>query len=268
MLNMHQKYNSTTIYESVLDNIESSPDGNSVEKIIVKEIEKKDWSVYLTIHIQDTYAQLSESSICDKIEEFFAHHPAVREFSKPQIIASDGITHLCKIGVEFYFRSMRQYVKFFYGLLSLIEYIQKEQYNDDTIEVDSDSDPFDGNWRIKRATAIENLLTNAQSFDFEEDELNSYLDNVETYKTKWRLPILNESVLDNIENNDLDLNDRIKTFDSGISYEKQIKVQLYSNQFKGKSFDAEDKLNQLKEILDYWIPYIDGYSDLSFDAKW
>ena len=184
MLNLHQKYNSTTIYESVLDNIENSPGGNSVEKIIAKEIEKKDWSVYLTIYIQDTYAQLSESSICDKIEEFFAHHPAVREFSKPQITASDGITHLCKIGVEFYFRSMRQYVKFFYGLLSLIEYIQKEQYNDDTIEVDSDSDPFDGTWRIKRATAIENLLTNAQSFDFEEDELNSYLDNVETYKTK------------------------------------------------------------------------------------
>ena len=111
-------------------------------------------------------------------------------------------------------------------------------------------------------------MTNAQSFDFEEDELNSYLDNVETYKTKWRLPILNESVLDNIENNDLKLNDKIKTFDSEISYEKQIKVQLYSNQFKGKSLDAEDKLNQLKEILDYWIPYIDGYSDLSFDAKW
>lgn len=113
------------LYESVLDDVEHSEDGRS-SGIIASQHQspKDDWSVYLTLRIEKEANRFEELlPISKQVSDFLDSHPAVLEHSRPEIIASDLILSHFKFGCEVCFRSLRQYVKFFYGLLSLIEQI-------------------------------------------------------------------------------------------------------------------------------------------------
>lgn len=58
---------------------------------------------------------------------------------------------------------------------------------EDFIEVDSDSDPLDGTWKVRRRNTFERLLINAESFDFLDENTEPILNNLKIYQKRWHL---------------------------------------------------------------------------------
>ena len=170
---------------------------------------------------------------------------------------------------------MRQYVKFFYGLLSIIEGIQKVTSFEDWIEVESDSDPYDSTWKVNRRKTFDKLIANAESFDFTEEQISVVLDNAKEYKQRWNISEsvnvtlkrkLNESVLDDIEKNDIKVSNVISSINDDQFYEHQLKLIIGSaNQFRGKSFNLQQRRDMLADVLDYWEPQIHGHGEIHFE---